>query len=156
MCLSLTTLTNGRIIYNQSDTYSSVGTEATYICDTGHVLQTGNDTRTCQSSGVWSGEEEKFTCQGKEVIPYSYSPLHLCLFSLFLAVDCGPPPSIDNGFPGNPVSTTFGENVTYRCNSRYEISPGVTMSTVSCLVTGDWNTPPRCTGIYYDATFLCM
>ena len=56
------------------------------------------------------------------------------------------PPSVDDGSPGAPSRTTFEGRVTYTCNNGYEFSPGDVTTTVSCLATGTWDTPPPCTG----------
>ena len=58
-CGSLGNPGNGVVSFTNS-TYNSV---ATYSCNTGYTL-TGDDTRTCQSSGLWSGSEP--TCTGKQ------------------------------------------------------------------------------------------
>ncbi len=58
-CSALISLTNGDITPDSR----SVGTVATYTCDTGYTLS-GDTTRTCGSAGVWSGSAP--TCQGKE------------------------------------------------------------------------------------------
>ena len=65
-------------------------------------------------------------------------------YNTLIVIDCGPPPNIINGSPGTPTNTTFGGTVMYTCESGYEISTG--MSTISCLNTGIWDTPPTCTG----------
>ena len=53
---------NGVVSFTDT-TYNSVA------CSTGYTL-TGDDTRTCQSSGLWSGCEP--TCTGKQQM----SPMH--------------------------------------------------------------------------------
>ena len=58
-CGSLDNPGNGVVSFTAT-TYNSV---ATYSCNTGYTL-TGDDMRTCQSSGVWSGSEP--TCTGKQ------------------------------------------------------------------------------------------
>ena len=57
-CGSLDNPGNGVVSFTDT-TYNSV---ATYSCNTGYTL-TGDDMRTCQSSGVWSDSEP--TCTGK-------------------------------------------------------------------------------------------
>ena len=58
---------NGVVSFTAT-TYNSV---ATYSCNTGYTL-TGDDTRTCQSSSLWSGSEP--TCTGKQqMTPMQYS-----------------------------------------------------------------------------------
>ena len=49
---------NGQVSHTSGTTF---GQTATYSCDTGYDLM-GDNTRTCQSTGVWSGSEP--TCQG--------------------------------------------------------------------------------------------
>ena len=41
---------------------NSVGTVAIYDCNEGYLL-VGSDTRTCQESGEWSGEEPGCECK---------------------------------------------------------------------------------------------
>ncbi len=59
-------------------------------------------------------------------------------------VDCGLPPTILNGSPGTPTSTTFGGTVSYTCNNRYHMMSGST--TVTCDASGSWSTRPTCSG----------
>ena len=61
----------------------------------------------------------------------------------FLAVDCGPPPSVDNGFHGTPNRTTFEGTVTYSCDDTYILSQS---GLSTCLANGVWDTPPDCLG----------
>ena len=61
-CEILTSPSNGRVVLSER----TVGSEATYDCNEGFNLE-GNETRTCQSDGMWSGNEP--TCEG------SYIPL---------------------------------------------------------------------------------
>ena len=60
-----------------------------------------------------------------------------------VTVDCGSPPSITNGSPGTPTSTTLGGTVTYSCSDGFILS-GSAM--ISCLATGSWSTLPSCIG----------
>ena len=46
------------VVLSTDTTYNSV---ATYSCNAGYTL-TGDDMRTCQSSGVWSGSKPTCTC----------------------------------------------------------------------------------------------
>ena len=57
-CGTLTNSTNGQVSYTAGTTF---GQTATYSCNTGYTL-VGGSTRTCQSTGVWSGSTP--TCQG--------------------------------------------------------------------------------------------
>ena len=56
-CGTLTNLTNGQVSHMGETT---LGQTATYSCDTCYNL-VGSNTRTCQSTGVWSGSAP--TCQ---------------------------------------------------------------------------------------------
>ena len=58
------------------------------------------------------------------------------------AVSCGSPPSVLNGTPGIPTSTTFRGTVTYSCDSGYTHSGS---ATITCQASGSWETPPVCT-----------
>ena len=51
LCEELQNLTNGQV----SMTGQSIGSTATYTCDSGYEL-VGDDTRTCED-GVWTGQE---------------------------------------------------------------------------------------------------
>ena len=55
-CGTLTNPVNGQV----STTGTTFGQTATYSCNTGYNLM-GDDTRTCQATGQWSGNAP--TCQ---------------------------------------------------------------------------------------------
>ena len=55
-CGTLNNPTNGQV----TTTGTTFGQNATYSCNTGYNLM-GSSTRTCQSTGVWSGDVP--TCQ---------------------------------------------------------------------------------------------
>ena len=57
-CGTLIDPDNGEVLVS-STTYTSV---ATYSCNTGYILE-GENTRTCQESGLWSGSEPSCTCK---------------------------------------------------------------------------------------------
>ena len=57
-CGNLTDPTNGQVTHTSGTTF---GQTATYSCNTGYNL-VENNTRTCQTTGVWSGSAA--TCQG--------------------------------------------------------------------------------------------
>ena len=56
-CGTLPNPSNGSVSHTAGTTF---GQTATYSCNTGYTL-VGNDTRTCQADGMWSGSEP--TCQ---------------------------------------------------------------------------------------------
>ena len=66
LCSNLPALTNGVISYSTTAISGSrpwpVDTVATHTCDSGFALS-GNEQRTCQSSGEWNGSAP--TCVGK-------------------------------------------------------------------------------------------
>ena len=64
------TLANGQRSLS-STTYNSV---VTYTCDVGYTLQ-GSNSRTCQSSGQWSGSVPHCTCKLLKFIELSMVPL---------------------------------------------------------------------------------
>ena len=66
-CNNLSNPEGGRVRYTQGVT---VGSVATYECDTGRVLE-GNAQRTCQANGNWSGSEP--TCG-------EYSHIGACIY----------------------------------------------------------------------------
>ena len=57
-CLPLTNLNNGLINCSLGDDgVPSYKDTCSFTCNTGYEL-TGNDTRTCQSNGSWSGSDD--------------------------------------------------------------------------------------------------
>lgn len=60
LCEILSKPANGEVTWNGLNT----GSMATYTCESGFNLA-GNQTRTCQSSGLWSGRTPKCTCAQK-------------------------------------------------------------------------------------------
>ena len=56
-CGALLSPTNGQVNHTAGTT---LGTTATYSCNTGYSLQ-GSNSRTCQATGMWSGSPP--TCQ---------------------------------------------------------------------------------------------
>ena len=60
---------------------------------------------------------------------------------IIIVVSCGSLPSISNGSPGTPTSTTFGGTGTYSCNTGYVLSGS---ATVTCEASGGWSTRPTC------------
>ena len=52
-CGTMTDPTNGQVSHTAGTTFEQT---ATYSCDTGYIL-VGDNNRTCQATGVWSGSE---------------------------------------------------------------------------------------------------
>ncbi|XP_064386667.1 sushi, von Willebrand factor type A, EGF and pentraxin domain-containing protein 1-like [Halichondria panicea] len=123
-CSALTVIGNGMIVYSSDRTKShDYGTTAMYECDPGYEITGGDSERTCTGdssspSGLWDGTAPQ--CP---------------------PVDCGTPPSITNGSPGIPTTTTFTETVTYSCDDGYALF-GIATST--CLANATWSSPPEC------------
>ncbi|KAK8721900.1 hypothetical protein OTU49_012628 [Cherax quadricarinatus] len=109
---------------NENTTMSSTddtatGASVTYHCPEGNVVM-GNLTRTCLSTGFWSGDAPK------------------CKY-----VDCGNPDDIDNGLhvlvDGR---TTYGAKVRFECNKNYTINGE---NSAICSEDGTWSPqPPEC------------
>ena len=57
MCSELSSPVNGEVTW----TGLTTGSTATYTCDSDYQL-IGNQTRTCQNTGVWSGRNSTCTC----------------------------------------------------------------------------------------------
>ncbi|XP_064388229.1 sushi, von Willebrand factor type A, EGF and pentraxin domain-containing protein 1-like [Halichondria panicea] len=112
-CGSLPSISNGS---PDTPTSTSFGRTGTYSCNTGYVLS-GSATVTCEASGGWSTRP---TCE---------------------VISCGPLPSISNGSPDIPTSTTFGGTGTYSCNTGYVL---LSSATVNCEGSGGWSTRPSC------------
>ena len=64
VCSELSSPTNGQVFW----TGLTNGSTATYTCDSGYLL-IGDETRTCLSSGVWSGQEP--TCESMKNIHWN-------------------------------------------------------------------------------------
>ena len=58
-CGSLASPANGQV----SLTTTTFGSTATYECDAGYVLVGGEETRTCQENGQWSGTAPSCICK---------------------------------------------------------------------------------------------
>ncbi len=66
-CSDVSALENGDIAYNTEDTdVRPINTVATYRCNDGYILS-GDTTRTCKSSGMWSGSEAPI-CEGESAL----------------------------------------------------------------------------------------
>ena len=73
---------------------------------------------------------------------YIYDPLNCSV------VDCGRPPSVENGYVSIPNGTTFGDTVLYGCDSGY-FQPGSVTNTRMCQADGTWSgVVPPCLSKY--------
>ena len=86
-CGTPSSLSNGLRRYSST----IIGSTVTYTCNTGYLRTAGSSSRTCQSSGLWSGTHP--TCEGKSQVPLhlelylvvesiSYTSCSLCSLSL--------------------------------------------------------------------------
>ncbi|CAD5126149.1 DgyrCDS14317 [Dimorphilus gyrociliatus] len=93
-----------------------IGMQVKYTCNVGRVIRNGDDNRTCQENGSWSGN----------------TPIcHL--------VDCGQPPSTSQATIQHP-SHSLGAKAIYTCVEYY--SPDSNTST--CLPNDTWSHHPTC------------
>ncbi len=92
-----------------------------------------------RSYNIW-GLREDCVC---EVVTVTDIILALTVFT-HSVVDCGFSPTIENGSPGTPTSTTYQGRVTYTCVSGYEVSTGVTTAIATCMANGMWGHLPTC------------
>ncbi len=144
-CDTLRDISSGRVVL----TGTTVGSTATYSCNKGYIL-VGDQTRTCQFDGEWTGREPY--CQRKDslcisllhnILWYSYGWVlllyyYICLkFSipLYLVLRCKELQDISSGrvvLSG----TTVGSTATYSCNKGYVLYGEQTRI---CLPDGEWS-----------------
>ena len=135
----------------QSSGRYNASTTATVVCAEGYR---GGDI-TCQADSTWS--DRLPNCTSESVIYYidratntkaisSYVCISppLPLLYIHTVIDCGSPPTLDNGQIGMQNTTTFGSMVTYECNENYFFDDG-TKPSRTCLSSGEWsNEDIRC------------
>ncbi|XP_028966823.1 CUB and sushi domain-containing protein 1 [Galendromus occidentalis] len=114
---------NTTVLYSNNDRSSidsfKVGSSVMYKCMAGHIIE-GVALRNCLPSGQWDGTDPP-TCH---------------------YVDCGAPPSIQNGEFHAPT-THYGALVEYRCHNGYRLSNGAERRL--CLENGTWSgSDPAC------------
>ncbi len=147
-CPTLSPLTNsnGRISYDPDTNI------ATYGCVPGFAstITNGDQQRICQSDGTsagnWTGTAATLTCASEYCkLHFSNASINKLLIVVDSAIDCGEkPPSITNGSPRTPISTTLGGLGTYTCVTGYEVSNGVTTATATCMANRMWEPVPSC------------
>ena len=134
-CNALSNPTNGQV----STSGTTFGQTATYSCNTGYNL-VGDNTRTCQATGNWSGSEP--TCE--RMLLLSNLPIKYVnnVFLLSTVVDCNALSDPANGQVSTTGGTTFGQTATYSCNTGYNL---VGDNTRTCGATGNWSgSAPTC------------
>ncbi len=130
-----------------------MGTVATYICNHGYIFN-GGSTRTCGSGG-WSGSAPICQSEWNWHFIYCLCSSSTCSYvnsNIFvLTVSCGPPPSIDNGSPGQPTSTMIRGEVTYTCDTGFIL---IGSETITCLSIGNWGSSPSCQSKWHFVLLL--
>lgn len=120
-------------------TSTTVGSNATYTCNTGHVL-THIDPLLCNNNDSWNPDPP--FCISKctyHLLCY----VHVLL--MLIVVDCGPLSPIGNGRV-NVSSTTFGSNAMYSCNTGYTLKGN---DNRTCTGNGTWSAvTPTCDRTY--------
>ncbi|XP_060577046.1 sushi, von Willebrand factor type A, EGF and pentraxin domain-containing protein 1-like [Ruditapes philippinarum] len=106
-CGSPLNVTNGKLQYNAT----TFGSTASLACETGYD---GNGTISCLDTGSWESPPK---CSIK---------------------DCGSPLNVTNG-KLQYNATTFGSTASLACETGYDGN-----GTISCLDTGSWESPPKC------------
>ncbi|XP_071821508.1 sushi, von Willebrand factor type A, EGF and pentraxin domain-containing protein 1-like isoform X3 [Apostichopus japonicus] len=166
-CGILNTPANGQVTYD-SET-RTVGTVATYQCNAGYTNVAGDQERTCEQNGLWSGlpvscsqdeaclrNEEEIARQNRGCMKTCTSH-NDCLRNRPCVCDgaCGLsciPTDRENYCPALPIrghnftltilpeSRNFGSIATYWCKRNYERVRGDAVRT--CLGNGDWSGSP--------------
>ncbi len=146
-CPALPIIVNGTIVYSFLGSTEGLkyGTIATYQCNSGYNITSGDRVRTCTGdgstpSGQWSGTAPQCSRMFYYCIIISHDNVHI-----YTAVDCNTPPSITNGSPETPTTTTFKGTVTYSCNDGYAL---IGNATSTCQADATWSRPPECRGVY--------
>ena len=170
-CPVLPTLANGQITYSSgSSTVRPIDTVATYSCNPGFALNSGNVQRTCQSNNQWSGSPP--TCVGRQslYIVITFVPSHSTFgsdlpvyqtISLLCTVYCPVLPTLANGritySSGSSDVRPVGTVATHRCNPGFALNSGNEQRT--CQSNSSWNgSQPTCVGnpIHsYGGSIIC-
>ena len=130
-CGSLQDPQDGRVVLSGT----IFGSTATYNCNTGFIL-VGEQTRTCQASGEWSGKSpfcrRKYTVitQAGQAARNFVKVVHS-----LLAEDCGSLQDPQNG-QVTLTGTVFGSTATYSCNTGFIL---VGERTRVCRASGEWS-----------------
>ena len=118
---------------------TTVGSSANYTCTQGYILSNGNNTRTCEVDGEWSGNTP--ICECKSLV-FVYSQVDRCVLSISAVIDCGSLDDPDNG-QVELSNTTLGSTANFTCSWGYSLSNG--NSTYTCEANGEWSgDPPIC------------
>ncbi len=107
---------------------------------------------TCGCEAGYVLDSDRASCSGT-----AYAIICYVLFGRIIythtAVGCGTPPSITNGSPGIPTTTTFAGKVTYSCNDGYSLF-GIATST--CQANATWSKSPECRGVCFNTFTICI
>ena len=146
-CVNLPNPRFGRVVL----TGSTVGSTAKYSCLPGYTL-VGTSTRTCQTSGQWSGVAP--VCIRKQLSASTTSVLNdmnaHCMCMLHFT-GCERLPGISNGRV-DLSGRTVGSTATYTCNQGFVL---VGSSTRICQSNGQWSgSEPSCGRSRYNKLFM--
>ena len=84
-CSSLDDPANGQVELSNT----TVGSSANYTCTRGYILSNGNNTRTCEADGEWSGDTP--ICERKSWV-FVHSQVDWCVLAIYLFSDWLWPP----------------------------------------------------------------
>ena len=120
---------------------TTLGSTANFTCSQGYSLSNGNNTRTCEANGQWSGDPPFCECKHTDLgvtETFVHSQVHVCNVSA--VIKCG---SLDDPANGQVElsNITVGSSANYTCTQGYILSNG--NNTRTCEVDGEWsgNTP---------------
>ena len=128
-CGSLDDPTNGQVELSNT----TVGSSANYTCTRGYILSNGNNTRTCEVDGEWSGDPP--VCERKSWV-FVHSQVDRCVPFISAVTDCGTLDDPDNG-QVELSNTTFRSTANVTCSQGYSLSTGNTTRT--CEANGQWS-----------------
>ncbi len=142
-CTALPNVTNGTIDYSSGTTaLYDYETTATYRCNLGHVLTSGDSVGTCTGDGSTSSGQWHVTA------PQCPRMFYVCSVvshdNVHTAVDCSTPLPITNGSPGIPTTTTYQGTAIYNCDTGYWITRGLTTANATCMADKRWGPLPTC------------
>ena len=137
-CQTLNT-ENAMVTYSGDTTEPYIyGTTATYQCNPGYEITSGDSERTCtgdvrSSVGEWSGR--KAVCSGT----LTYCNIRLYSLHTHAVVSCEPPTPPSDGEVSLPAGTAFSSVAHYSCHPCYRL---VGVSLQICIGNGMWIPPP--------------
>ena len=112
------------------------GDTCSFTCNTGYEI-TGSDTRTCQSDGSWSGNDD--VCRKGNV---AITNLYCANNGFHISVSCSslanPNNRITNCSLGDDGVPFYEDTCSFTCNTGYELA-GIGGDTRTCQSNGSWS-----------------